>query len=155
MLVPAITPVAVMAAPYLIALLSQLPRPKGMTKKLLLRQTNRSVVSKLARRATIGIPIYGCYAATRAVARDGSRACDEAGRGHIKASALYAGVTMANVVDVAAQSMVIGGLAYTHLCGFAGCAPLLAHADKLSLTAAATSCLVGLYADVVSSEGHV
>jgi hypothetical protein len=136
-----------MAAPYALAVLSastSSTRPKGYLRKLLLRATNRSIVSRFAARASTAIPCYGIYAGMHAVRRDVFRSAEAAQKADVTSAAAYGFSAASLMLDLAAQATVLAGLAAG---APASAAVLLSAADKTSLVAAATACLVGVYAD--------
>ncbi|GBF96809.1 hypothetical protein Rsub_09665 [Raphidocelis subcapitata] len=147
------------AAPQQSALGLPLPalplRVKGVGRKMLLRQINRTLIRRIARRATIGIPILGVYFVARLLRKDAaSLAAHLAARDHGLA-ALYALAVTAEVADVAAQALITLGMGVSSgllpagalpagLFGFAALPALLAAADRVSLVCAGVSCGAGL-----------
>lgn len=128
-------------------------RIKGFGKKLMLRAVNRNVVSRITRRAMIGIPILGIYLAQRLLRKDLAQALDKSNPEHIrKGFGFLSGV---DAVDLMAQSIIITSLGasifmpglYGTLSGI-GLAEIANYADKASIAAALTSSMFGTYLEM-------
>lgn len=124
------------------------PRMKGGVRKLVLRQINRKIVARLARRFTIGIPVVGFYFVSKLLTKDCQRVAAEFRNGEYAVSSLFATAVVADILDLAAQGTIIAGFAHTNFnMGLATAAALLLHADMASLACAALS-----FASAVSAE---
>eukprot|EP00775_Hariotina_reticulata_P010995 gene10995-11149_t len=127
------------------------PRMKGYSRKLALRQLNRRVIARVARRFTIGIPVLGFYFVSKLMVKDLVRVRAEYASGDYNVAALFATALAADILDLAAQVTVISGLAHNHLgAGLASAAALLVAADKASLVTAALSFSCGLSGELLS-----
>ncbi|KAF6255174.1 hypothetical protein COO60DRAFT_241500 [Scenedesmus sp. NREL 46B-D3] len=127
------------------------PRIKGFSRKLALRQVNRRIIARVARRFTIGIPVLGFYFVSKLMVRDLARVKLEYAQGETGVSALFATALAADVLDLAAQLTVISGLAHANLgVGLASAAGLLALADKASLATAFLSFSCGLSGELLA-----
>lgn len=142
-------PLAVMAAPYACILIAHHARGKGIAKKLVLRQINRTVIRRLAVRATAALPLYGMYMGSKNVARDLPRSKSASDP---RASNLYGCAAACTAVDVAAQACIASGLVAAHCAGVCGLQQWLATADYVSLAGAGMACITGLWADLTTSE---
>jgi hypothetical protein len=138
-------PLAVMAAPYACMFITHHARGKGIAKKLVLRQINRTVIRRLAVRATAALPIYGMYMGAKNVARDLARSKDAT---DLMASKLYGCAAACTAVDVAAQACIASGLVAAHCAGVCGLQQWLVTADCVSLAGAGMACITGLWADL-------
>lgn len=146
------------------------PRVKGIGRKMLMRQINRTLVRRLARRATIGIPMLGLFFVLRVLKKDSASLMAAWSAGDATLASLYGAAVAAELVDVVAQCTVSIGMGVTSgllaapaglvalpagLAGPLGLAALpalpaaLAIADRTSLGMAATSCAMGLAAEAV------
>jgi hypothetical protein len=138
-------------------------RVKGVGKKLILRSINRTIVSRITRRAMIGIPIAGVYFASRLIVKDTRNVFEQIKKGnHICASAFSTSLGL-TAIDLFAQVTIISALAvntclidpmqFKEFYGFAALPALLnstdilSIADKVSLTSAGASCITGIVAE--------
>ncbi|WIA30312.1 hypothetical protein OEZ86_000400 [Tetradesmus obliquus] len=127
------------------------PRMKGFSRKLALRQVNRKIIARVARRFTIGIPVLGFYFVSKLMVKDLARVKSEYANGETGVSALFATALAADVLDLAAQFTVISGLAHANLgFGLVSAAGLLALADKASLATAFLSFSCGLSGELLA-----
>lgn len=127
-------------------------RTKGVMRKLALRQINRKIVARLARRATIAIPFVGFYFVSRLILKDYARVKAEYASGSHVAAGFFSVALACDLLDWAAQATVIAGLAHNNFgAGLAVAASLLAVADKLSLASAGLSCVCGVSGEVSSA----
>ena len=127
------------------------PRMKGGVRKLVLRQINRKIVSRLARRFTIGIPVLGFYFVSKLLRNDCKRVVSEYKKGELMVSSLFATAVLADVLDLAAQATIIAGFAHSNFdVGLATAAALLLSADKASLACAALSFSSGVGGELLS-----
>lgn len=138
-------------------------RVKGIGKKLILRSINRTIVSRLTRRAMIGIPIVGVYFASRLIVKDTRNVFEQIEkRNNICASAFSTSLGL-TTIDLLAQLTIISAIAVNtgiidpmplkELYGFAALPALMNStdvlwiADKISLTSAVASCVTGIIAE--------
>jgi hypothetical protein len=127
------------------------PRMKGGVRKLVLRQINRKIVARLARRFTIGIPVLGFYFVSKLLKKDCERVASEYKKGELMVSGLFATAVLADVLDLAAQATIIAGFAHSNFnVGLATAAALLLSADKASLACAALSFSSGVGGELLS-----
>ncbi len=165
------------------------PRVKGITRKLVMRQVgacvgaaaaqstqptncnanhprcptsqlNRTIVRRLARRATIGIPIIGLFFVLRLLRRDAAALAAHYSAGRAGPASLYALAVAAELLDVGAQSVIAVGMGVSSglvtlpaalAAALVAAVPVLpvvlAAADQVSLACAAASCGMGLAGD--------
>jgi len=127
-------------------------------------QINRTLVRRLARRATIGIPILGLYFVTRVLCKDAANFQAHYAAGDTSLAALYALAVAAEGVDVVAQTLITVGMGVTSglltlpaalpasLFSAAALPVLIAAADRLSIACATVSCGVGLAGEAIKAH---
>lgn len=119
--------------------------------QLVLRQINRKIIARLARRFTIGIPVVGFYFVSKLLRNDFRRVTSEYASGNTAVSGLFAAAMVADILDLAAQATIIAGFAHNNFkMGIAAAAAVLAHADMASLACAALSFTSGLSGELLS-----
>jgi hypothetical protein len=95
--------------------------------------------------------MYGIYAGIRNTRAEFGRSAEASTS---QAACLYAVACASTAVDVAAQSAVVAGLMATHYVGITGLGSLMSTADTVSLSAAAMTCITGLWADITSGASQ-
>lgn len=129
-------------------------RVKGFGRKITLRAINRNLVRRLAKRATIGIPLIGMYFALRVLYNDSLQALSPENTPFIRKA--YGTAAAVDISDVAAQSVIIAGMASSFFFADYNLLPVLAElgpvADKVSLSAALVSSCIGTYCEVHKEE---
>lgn len=129
-------------------------RAKGFGRKLTLRALNRNVVRRIARRATIGIPLLGMYFACRVLTNDFRQSQNSANPPLLRK--MYAGAAMVDAADVASQTVIISSLIAQLFLSDLSLPPLLGElspiADKVSLGAALVSSSIGTYCELNTEE---
>jgi hypothetical protein len=133
-------------------------------------QINRSVVRRLARRATIGIPCLGLLFLTRVLRRDAASFRAHLAKGDTLLVLLFGLAVAAEICDVVAQTANITCLGLSSgllpapaslaaglhaRLGLAALPAALAAADKASLAMAALSCASGLAAEFIEAQRTV
>ncbi|GBF95134.1 hypothetical protein Rsub_07718 [Raphidocelis subcapitata] len=147
---------------------------------MVMRQLNRTVVRRVARRATIGIPLLGLFFVTRLLRRDAKSLAAAAAARDAPLAALLSLAVAAECTDVVAQAINIAGHGLSSglipapppwLIGPPAAAAaaaaerlaiappelsaLLALADGTSLACAAVACAAGLAAEAVSARRQI
>jgi hypothetical protein len=126
-------------------------RVKGISRKFLLRAINRKIIVRLARRASIGIPLLGFYFAQNTFRNDLSQSLDKENMLHIRTG--YKIVTAIDGIDLAAQTFILSGLASTlflqsYDLTMIDFPEIMKYADKVSIGCAVTSTLLGTYVEL-------
>lgn len=128
-------------------------RVLGISRKFLLRTINRKVIARIARRATIGIPLVGMYFAQRAFRNDLAEAQNIANPAFIRSG--YKVVTSIDGIDLLAQSAIIASLATSMLAPTAvdvnnafHIPEIMLYGDKISIGCALSSTLLGTYIEL-------
>lgn len=126
-------------------------RLKGVTRKIILRTLNKRIIAQVARRATIGIPCLGFYFVSRLMFKDYARVRKEASASNTLVAALFSLALCCDLVDLAAQAVVITGIAHSQFgVGFSTAAGWLAYADKYSLAMAFSSVTAGVTGEILT-----
>jgi hypothetical protein len=121
-------------------------RVEGLSKKLLLRAINRNIVSRIARRASIGIPLLGFYFVQRVLRNDLKQATNPENPPKVQNG--YKFVSSVDAIDLMAQTAMITSLALTLFfpeITILSSLEIIKYADKVSIGAALTSCSLGTY----------
>lgn len=121
-------------------------RVEGFSKKILLRAINRNIVSRVARRASIGIPLLGFYFVQRVLRNDLKQANNPENPKPIQDG--YKFVSGIDTIDLMAQTAMITSLTLTLFfpeINLLHAFEILKYADKISIGAALTSCSMGTY----------
>lgn len=126
-------------------------RVKGISRKFLLRTINRRIVVRLARRASIGIPLLGFYFAQNTFRNDLNQALSEENPPHVRSG--YKIVTAIDGIDLTAQTFMISGLVstlYLQNLDFSmiNFPEIMKYADKVSIGCALASTLLGTYIEL-------
>lgn len=126
-------------------------RVKGISRKFLLRAINRRIIVRLARRASIGIPLLGFYFAQNTFRNDLSQALNKENASFIRSG--YKVVTAIDGIDLAAQTFMISGLVSTLYFQTTDIAmisfpEIMKYADKVSIGCALASTLLGTYIEL-------
>ena len=126
-------------------------RVKGISRKFLLRTINRRIVVRLARRASIGIPLLGFYFAQNTFRSDLNQALSEENPPHVRSG--YKIVTAIDGVDLTAQTFMLSGLVstlYLQNLDFSmiNFPEIMKYADKVSIGCALASTLLGTYIEL-------
>lgn len=127
-------------------------RAKGISKKLLLRAINRNLVARVAKRASIGIPVLGLYLVQRLFRNDLKQAFDPINPQDIRM--WYGLVASVDFVDLLAQTTMITCLSSSLFLQDVSflqdidVQEVLKYADRTSLGAAFTSCTLGTYTEI-------
>ncbi|RYH31825.1 hypothetical protein EON65_01830 [archaeon] len=133
-------------------------RVQGFGRKVTLRAINRNIIHRLAKRATIGIPLLGMYFALRVLKNDITEATNTENPLFIRN--IYKLSSAINISDVMAQTVMISSMVSTVLLpDLLNMLPQLADlnsltpmADKVSLAAALTSSCFGTYCEIKKEE---
>lgn len=129
-------------------------RVKGFGRKITLRAINRNLVRRLAKRATIGIPLLGMYFAVRVLYNDTKQAFNMQNDPFIRKA--YGVAATIDMSDLAAQLIIIAGMTSSFFFQEYNIFPTLAEmgpvADKVSLSAALISSSIGTYCEVKKEE---
>lgn len=131
-------------------------RVKGISRKFLLRAINRRIIVRLARRASIGIPLLGFYFAQNAFRNDLSQALDTENLPHIRSG--YKVVAAIDGIDLTAQTFMLSGLVSTLFLQASDLSiidlsminfpEIMKYADKVSIGCALSSTLLGTYIEL-------
>lgn len=122
-------------------------RVLGISRKFLLRAINRRVIARLARRASIGIPLLGFYFAQNAFRNDLSQALNKENLPSIRNG--YKVVTAIDGIDLTAQCFMLSGLVSTlflqttDVAAVINFPEIMNYADKVSIGCALASTLLG------------
>mmetsp|Transcript_6044 Transcript_6044/g.4568 ORF Transcript_6044/g.4568 Transcript_6044/m.4568 type:complete len:182 (-) Transcript_6044:4-549(-) len=128
------------------------PRVMGISRKFLLRAINRRLIVRLARRASIGIPLLGLYFAQRTFRNDLKQSLDPNNPHDIRKG--YKLVTSIDGLDLGAQVLMLSGLATTLIAdptvttASIGIPDVMKFADKVSICCAFGSTIVGTYLEL-------
>lgn len=133
-------------------------RVQGFGRKITLRAINRNIVRRLAKRATIGIPLIGMFFALRVLKNDITQATNPENPPFIRN--IYKLSSTINISDVMAQIVMISSVfstilfpdLLTMLPQLAEVNVLAPTADKVSLVAALTSSCLGTYCEITKEE---
>lgn len=138
-------------------LIAKTPKKRviGISRKILLRTINRKIVVRLARRATIGIPILGLYLGQKVFRNDLHDAVDPQLPASLRHK--YKALASIDAIDLTAQSLMLAGMTTTI---FFQCqeiadiniAAVMKDADKVSLSAALGSTLFGTYLEILKQN---
>lgn len=133
-------------------LLEKTPRRvKGISRKFLLRAINRKIIVRLARRASIGVPLLGFYFAQNTFRSDLSQAMNKENPDYVRNG--YKFVTAIDGIDLAAQTFMITGLVstlYFQTTDFSSInfAEIIKYTDKISIGCAISSTVLGTYIEL-------
>lgn len=119
-----------------------------------MRALNRKIVSRIFRRATMGIPLIGLYFGIRIFKKDFFQGLNSGNSRNLRMG--YLAVASIEAVDVMAQMGMVTGLSLSAV--FPGLIEaidgvdfpeLMKLADRASIAAAVTSCTAGTYLETV------
>lgn len=138
-------------------LISKTPKKRviGISRKILLRTINRKIIVRLARRATIGIPMLGLYLGQKVFRTDLSDAINPQYPSALRHK--YKLLASIDAIDLTAQSLMLAGMTTTIFFQCQDIAnihiPLIMqHADKVSLSAAFGSTIFGTYLEIMKQN---
>ena len=142
------------------------PAPLSLSRHALFPfKINRSLIRRLARRLTIGIPILGLYYIGRIMRKDARSLVAAWAAGDRTGLGLYGFAVSAELVDLGAQALITlsagvcsGLIVLPAGLAAAALAPaMIAAADKVSIACAAAACGAGMLAEahkVAAAEGN-
>ncbi len=138
-------------------LIAKTPKKRviGISRKIILRTINRKIVVRLARRATIGIPILGLYLGQKVFRNDLSDAVNPQYPAALRHK--YKALAGIDAVDLTAQSLMLAGMTTTIFFQCQDIADIniptiMQHADKVSLSAALGSTIFGTYLEIMKQS---
>jgi hypothetical protein len=127
-------------------------RFNGICKKMIFRLINRNVIARIAKRASIGIPILGVYLSQRLLRNDMKQAMDTNNSDEIRNG--YYIVSGIDAIDFLSQTIMISSLTTTlffpelAVMYDLNLAEYMKYADKASIGAAISSCIGGTYLEM-------